>query len=87
MNIVETQSVNKSFFKKSALNGIDLTIEKGSITGLLGPNGSGKTTFLKLLAGLLRPSSGSIKICDAPISYKTKEIVAYLPDSDFYTLG
>ncbi len=83
MNIVETQEVKKSFFKKSALNGIDLTIKKGSITGLLGPNGSGKTTYLKLLAGLLRPTSGSIMICDMEISYKTKEIVAYLPDSDF----
>jgi len=83
MKIVEVDKVCKKYFSKKALDGISLSIEKGKIIGLLGPNGSGKTTFLKLLAGLIRPTTGNIKICDTEIGFKTKAIVAYLPDSDF----
>ena len=83
MKILEAKLISKKYLKKKALNGVDLTIEKGKIIGILGPNGSGKTTFLKLIAGLIRPSEGEIKICDNEIGYKTKELVAYLPDSDF----
>ncbi|MBU3109035.1 ABC transporter ATP-binding protein [Clostridium gasigenes] len=83
MKILETKLISKKYLKKKALDGVDLTIEKGKIIGILGPNGSGKTTFLKLIAGLIRPSEGEIKICDNEIGHKTKELVAYLPDSDF----
>ncbi|MBB6713953.1 ABC transporter ATP-binding protein [Clostridium gasigenes] len=83
MKILEAKLISKKYLKKRALDGVDLTIEKGKIIGILGPNGSGKTTFLKLIAGLIRPSEGEIKICDNEIGYKTKELVAYLPDSDF----
>ena len=83
MKILETKGVYKKYFRKQALNGIDVTIESGKIVGLLGPNGSGKTTFLKLLAGLVRPSAGSIKICGEEIGWRTRELVAYLPDSDY----
>lgn len=83
MKILEAKSIGKKYFKKKALDGVDITVEKGKIVGILGPNGSGKTTFLKLVAGLIRPSEGEIQICNHQIGYKTKEIVAYLPDSDF----
>ena len=83
MRILEAKGVYKNYLRKQALNGIDITIESGKIVGLLGPNGSGKTTFLKLLAGLGRPGAGSIKICGEETGVKTKELVAYLPDSDF----
>lgn len=83
MKILEAESVSKKYFKKQALKGINITIEEGKIVGLLGPNGSGKTTFLKLLAGLIRPSAGNINICSKEIGYQTKELVAYLPDSEF----
>ena len=83
MKILEAESVGKKFFKVKALDEVNITIEEGKIVGLLGPNGSGKTTFLKLLAGLARPSAGSIRICSTDIGYRTKELVAYLPDSDF----
>lgn len=83
MKTLEAQLVSKKYFKKQALNEIDICVEKGKIIGILGPNGSGKTTFLKLIAGLIRPSSGSIKICDSEIGYRTKELVSYLPDSEF----
>jgi ABC-type multidrug transport system, ATPase component len=83
MEILKVKSVGKKYFTKKALDGIDLTIEKGKIVGILGPNGSGKTTLLKLVAGLIRPSSGEMKVCGNDIGHKTKELIAYLPDSDF----
>lgn len=83
MKILEANGISKKYLRKKALNGVDLTVEKGKIVGILGPNGSGKTTFLKLVAGLIRPTDGNIQVCNTEIGYKTKELVAYLPDSDF----
>lgn len=83
MKILEVESVSKKYFKTYALKNVNLTIESGKIVGLLGPNGSGKTTFLKLLAGLVRSTDGHIRICDKEIGYETKELVAYLPDGEF----
>ena len=59
---VETKSLSKSFGKTHALNGVDLTIRKGSVFGLLGPNGAGKTTTIRILATLLKPTSGSATV-------------------------
>lgn len=83
MKILEVESVGKKYLKNQVLSGVNIVIEQGKIVGLLGPNGSGKTTFLKILAGLVRPTVGSIRIAENEISYKTKEFVAFLPDSDF----
>ena len=65
----------------------DLTLElpKGRIIGLLGPNGSGKTTFIKLAAGLLTPNSGSIAIEGRPVGPETKALVSYLPDRPYFS--
>ncbi|MDC0308516.1 ABC transporter ATP-binding protein [Planctomycetaceae bacterium] len=57
--IIETHDLKKQFEKATVLNGIDLTIEAGQVVGLLGTNGLGKTTLLKCLLGLLRPTSGT----------------------------
>ena len=83
MKILEVNGVSKKYLRKKALDGVDLTVDKGKIVGILGPNGSGKTTFLKIIAGLTRANDGNIQICNTEIGYKTKELVAYLPDSDF----
>jgi ABC-2 type transport system ATP-binding protein len=56
------KSVKKNFGKLEALKGIYLTIEEGEFFGLLGPNGAGKSTLINILAGLTKPSSGSIKV-------------------------
>lgn len=56
------KNVKKNFGKLEALIGIDLTIEEGEFFGLLGPNGAGKSTLINILAGLAKPSSGSIKV-------------------------
>lgn len=62
MSILECKALTKRYGGKSALEGVELSIEPGRIVGLLGPNGSGKTTLIKLANGLLTPTSGEILI-------------------------
>ena len=66
-----------------ALDHVDLSIEPGQVVGLLGPNGSGKTTMIKLAAGLLQPTEGEILIDGSKPGPQTKAQTAYLPDRDF----
>ncbi|MTK12665.1 MAG: ABC transporter ATP-binding protein [Clostridiaceae bacterium] len=81
--ILKAVKLEKGYFNKKALDGLDLEIKKGKIVGLLGPNGSGKTTFLKIAAGLLRPTGGEILIDDHKPGVYTKSMVSYLPDKDY----
>ena len=70
--------------KVKALNALSLDIKKGEVFGLLGPNGSGKTTTLKLLLGLLFPTEGEIKILGQPASEVSKnERIGYLPEESY----
>ncbi len=80
--ILETTNLKKSFFTKQALRGVNLNLESGRILGLMGPNGSGKTTFLKIIAGLQKPSGGSFTVCGKTAGYETKKIVSFLPDKN-----
>jgi ABC-2 type transport system ATP-binding protein len=82
-NILKAENLGKSYFNKKALQGANLTIQQGKIVGLLGPNGSGKTTFLKIAAGILHPSSGQILIDGQEPGVYTKSIVSYLPDTEY----
>src|SRR5919199_6212238 len=85
--IVETRSLTKEYRdfwgrrKKVALNALDLQIKRGEIFGLLGPNGSGKTTTIKLLLGLLFPTNGEAFVFGQPAAdVKKNERVGYLPE-------
>ena len=80
MSILECKALTKRYGGKSALEGVELSIEPGRIVGLLGPNGSGKTTLIKLANGLLTPTSGEILIAGNAPCRATKAIVSYLPD-------
>ncbi|MGH4052628.1 MAG: ABC transporter ATP-binding protein [Clostridium sp.] len=82
-NILISNKICKSYLNKKALIGVDLEIETGKIVGLLGPNGSGKTTFLKIAAGILHPSKGEILIDGQKPGVYTKSIVSYLPDNEY----
>lgn len=81
--ILSTNNLSKDYSGKKALNEVNINLNTGKIVGLLGPNGSGKTTFMKLAAGLLRPTGGEILIDDQKPGLYTKSIVSYLPDRDY----
>ena len=59
---IETTDLTKCFDKLLAVNKLNLKVEKNSIHGFLGPNGAGKSTTIKIIVGLLRPTSGSVKV-------------------------
>jgi daunorubicin resistance ABC transporter ATP-binding subunit len=68
----------KSFGGTTALNGMDLTVESGSVLGLLGPNGSGKTTTVRILATLLRADEGTARICGYDVvrdAYQVRQLI------------
>lgn len=81
--ILECKNLKKNYGSTQALAGIDLTVERGRIVGLLGPNGSGKTTIIKIANNLLTPSSGKILIGGNEPGVETKKIVSYLPEKTY----
>jgi ABC-2 type transport system ATP-binding protein len=72
---VLTRGLTKRFGKRTAVDGLDLGIPAGSITGFVGPNGAGKTTTIRMLLGLVRPSDGSGTVLGHPLGHSR----AYLP--------
>jgi len=74
--IVQTEILSKSFGKEQAVSNINLKIRKGEIYGFLGPNGAGKTTTIRMLLGLMKPSSGTIKIFQKDITKERINILA-----------
>ncbi len=89
-NVIEVQNLTKIYRdfwgrkKVRALNSLSLNVKKGEIFGLLGPNGSGKTTTMKLLLGLLFPTEGEIKILGKPADdVKKNERIGYLPEESY----
>ena len=81
--ILKAESLSKNYGGLLALDNVDLTIESGRIIGLLGPNGSGKTTFIKIINGLLQPTSGRVLINGFEPGVETKKQVAFLPDNSY----
>ena len=82
-SLLRLEHVQKNYGKTEALSGVNLDIQPGRIVGLLGPNGSGKTTIIKLIKGLLQPTSGQVLINGEKPSPKTKKVVSYLPDTTY----
>jgi len=77
---IETRDMKKHFGEIRAVNGLELKVKRGETYGILGPNGSGKTTTIKLLCGLIRKDSGSARVlgCDIP-DKKVMNRVGYMP--------
>jgi ABC-2 type transport system ATP-binding protein len=82
--LVATNALTKKYGELLALDGLSFVVERGQILGFIGPNGAGKTTAIKILVGLVRPTSGSASIAGADCvrdSRKIKRLVGYMPDA------
>jgi len=83
MEILEVDNLRKEFGTLVAVNNISLSVEKGQVWGLIGPNGAGKTTLLRMLATVLRPTSGSVRLLGFDLAkeyLKIRRYLGYLPD-------
>ncbi len=81
--ILECENLTKTFGPTAAVNNVNLRIPRGCIVGLLGPNASGKSTFLKLCNKLLTPTLGKITIGGFSPGVETKKLVSYLPERSY----
>lgn len=82
-DVIQVKGLTKKYGRRTAVDNLNFNIGQGKIVGLLGPNGSGKTTFIKIVAGLLQPTSGKVLIDGKEVGIKTKVIVSYMPDKEF----
>ncbi len=83
MAMIETINLTKRYGDLVALDNLNLTIEEGTCYGFIGPNGAGKTTTIKILATLLKPTSGQANVNGLTIGYQNREIrprIGYVPD-------
>ena len=83
--ILQCVDLKKSYKKGNAvISGLNFTLTSGKIYGLLGPNGCGKSTLIKLICGILTPDSGEIYVCGQPRSDQTAALISYLPDRTYF---
>ena len=83
MDLVKCEKVNKYYGKKHILKDVSFTIPRGKIVGLLGKNGTGKSTLIKLINDLLTIDSGSILINGKEIGVESKKIISFLPERTY----
>ncbi|MBQ2943280.1 MAG: ABC transporter ATP-binding protein [Ruminococcus sp.] len=86
MSILECKNLTKAYKRgKNVLDNMNLEIPEGKIIGLLGPNGCGKSTLIKLIAGLLVPNKGEILVDGKRVGENTKAVVSYLPERTYFS--
>ena len=81
--MLQTHNLSKNFGSTLAVNNLDLSVEVGQIRGLLGPNGAGKSTAIRMICGVLAPTSGSISIGGGDIALhpaRAKQLIGYVPE-------
>lgn len=84
--MIELENITKKFGDLVAVNGLSLTVKRGEFFALLGPNAAGKTTTIKVLAGLIKPTGGSARVCGFDVqtqALQVKQRLAYVPDFPF----
>ncbi|HTM00575.1 MAG TPA: ABC transporter ATP-binding protein [Candidatus Omnitrophota bacterium] len=80
-NVIETRGLRKQFGAKTAVEDLSLIVRRGEVFGFLGPNGAGKTTSIKMLLGLVAPTSGSASVLGAPLGdRRTRARLGFLPE-------
>ncbi|HIH75184.1 MAG TPA: ABC transporter ATP-binding protein [Methanosarcina sp.] len=83
--MIEVKGLSKSYGQVKAVDSVDLSIGKGELFGLLGPNGSGKTTMIKMLTGQIKPSSGTLKVLGIDVledPLRVRELVGVIPEQE-----
>jgi ABC-2 type transport system ATP-binding protein len=83
-NLIQTQDLVKRFGEKTAVDQVTFQVAAGEVFGFLGPNGAGKTTTIKMIVGLLQPTSGSVKVAGFDLQeqpLQAKAVCGYLPDT------
>lgn len=84
--IIKFQNIHKQYGDFTAIKEINLEVAKGELFGFLGPNGAGKTTMIRMLTGIIRPTSGNIKIGDYDLykePQKSRAMIGYVPDRPY----
>lgn len=81
--LIKIKDLTKKYGQKLVLDNINITMESGKIIGLLGPNGSGKTSLIKILAGIINDYDGSVTIDGQSPNAYTRSIVSYLPEKTY----
>ena len=84
--ILEIQGLHKRYGKFTAVDRIDLQVPYGQVFGILGPNGAGKTTTLRMLSGLIQPTSGEVTICGKSLAREpnaVKAVTGFIPDRPY----
>lgn len=82
--MVEAKQLGKHYMRKQAVRDVSLVLEDGRVYALLGPNGSGKTTFMKMVAGLVKPTAGVLSYNGGMIGVESKKKVAYMSTEPFF---
>ena len=82
--MLQLSNVSFRYMKKPILQDVSFSIPVGKIIGLVGENGSGKSTLLKVLSGSLRPSNGEVLLNGTPVTRRSADQIAYLPDTDLF---
>ena len=82
--MLKSVDVTKKFVGKTAVDGITMSHEPGHIFAMLGPNGSGKTTWMKMAAGLIKPTSGEVLYKENPIGIESRKEIAYMSTEPYF---
>jgi len=84
--LIDVRGLTKKYGEFTAVNGIDLSVQRGEVYGFLGPNGAGKTTTLQMLTGMIKPTAGSITVGGFDLAkepLKAKQITSMIPDRPY----
>ncbi len=82
--MLESKSITKKFGSKIAVNNVSMRLEPGHIYAMLGPNGSGKTTWMKMGAGLIKPTDGQMLFNGQPVGIESRKSIAYMSTEPYF---
>ncbi|MGI6239015.1 MAG: ABC transporter ATP-binding protein [Christensenellales bacterium] len=82
--MLQCENLTKKYISTTAVDNLTIHVPKGRVCATLGPNGSGKTTFMKMVAGLVKPTAGTLLFDGAPIGVASKARIAYMPTEGYF---